>query len=75
MVKELGDASKSNRVGSCGYMCSKKAENLWLILAAFYEILLESKGVTLGAGYSILVLGKAYSAMFGCKPVQLVLVG
>jgi hypothetical protein len=49
-VKELGDASKSELVRSCGYVSSKKDGTERLNFTAFYEALLEAKGVSLGEG-------------------------
>jgi hypothetical protein len=47
-VKELGDLSKSDLVRSCGYLSTKKDGTERLNFTAFYEALLEAKGVTLG---------------------------
>jgi hypothetical protein len=47
-VKELGDASKSDLVRACGYVSSKKDGSERLNFTAFYEALLEAKGVSLG---------------------------
>jgi hypothetical protein len=47
-VKELGDASKSELVRSCGYVSTKKDGSERLNFTAFYEALLEAKGMTLG---------------------------
>jgi hypothetical protein len=47
-VKELGDASKSELVRQCGYVSSKKDGTERLNFTAFYEALLEAKGMTLG---------------------------
>ncbi|CAK6690104.1 AbrB family transcriptional regulator [Synechococcus sp. CBW1107] len=47
-VKELGNASKSELVRACGYVCSKKDSSERLNFTAFYEALLEAKGVSLG---------------------------
>ena len=47
-VKELGDASKSELVRSCGYLSTKKDGTERLNFTAFYEALLEAKGVNLG---------------------------
>jgi hypothetical protein len=47
-VKELGDASKSELVRECGYVSTKKDGTERLNFTAFYEALLEAKGVTLG---------------------------
>ena len=51
-VKELGDVSKSDLVRSCGYVSSKKDGADRLNFTAFYEALLEAKGVSLGDGGS-----------------------
>ncbi|MFN9618402.1 MAG: AbrB family transcriptional regulator [Synechococcaceae cyanobacterium] len=51
-VKELGDASKSALVRSCGYVSTTKDGVVRVNLTAFYEALLEAKGVSLGAGGS-----------------------
>jgi hypothetical protein len=47
-VKELGDVSKSDLVRSCGYVSSKKDGSERLNFTAFYEALLDAKGVSLG---------------------------
>ena len=47
-VRELGDASKSDLVRSCGYVSTKKDGSERLNFTAFYEALLEAKGVSLG---------------------------
>ncbi|MEB3255523.1 MAG: AbrB family transcriptional regulator [Synechococcaceae cyanobacterium] len=47
-VKELGDASKSDLVRACGYVSTKKDGDERLNFTAFYEALLEAKGVSLG---------------------------
>jgi hypothetical protein len=49
-VKELGDVSKSDLVRACGYVSDKKDGGERLNFTAFYEALLEAKGVNLGAG-------------------------
>jgi hypothetical protein len=49
-VKELGDVSKSDLVRSCGYVSTKKDGSERLNFTAFYEALLEAKGVSLGEG-------------------------
>jgi hypothetical protein len=56
-VKELGDAPKSELVRSCGYLSTKKDGTERLNFTAFYEALLEAKGVNLGE--SSAVKGKA----------------
>ena len=47
-VKDLGDVSKSDLVKECGYVSSKKDGSDRLNFTAFYEALLEAKGVSLG---------------------------
>lgn len=47
-VKELGDVSKSELVRGCGYVGLKKDGSERLNFTAFYEALLEAKGVSLG---------------------------
>ena len=49
-VKELGDASKSELVRACGYVSTKKDGSERLNFTAFYEALLEAKGMNLGDG-------------------------
>ena len=49
-VKEMGAASKSEVVAACGYVSKKKDGSDRLNFTAFYEALLEAKGVALGAG-------------------------
>ena len=49
-VKELGDVSKSDLVRSAGYVSTKKDGTERLNFTAFYEALLEAKGVSLGEG-------------------------
>jgi len=49
-VKELGDVSKSDLVRSAGYVSTKKDGTERLNFTAFYEALLEAKGVSLGDG-------------------------
>ena len=49
-VKEQGDGSKSDLVRSCGYVSTKKDGTERLNFTAFYEALLEAKGMNLGAG-------------------------
>jgi hypothetical protein len=51
-VKDLGDASKSDLVRSCGYVSTKKDGTERLNFTAFYEALLEAKGMTIGGGGS-----------------------
>ena len=47
-LKDLGDLSKSDLVRSAGYVSTKKDGTERLNFTAFYEALLEAKGVTLG---------------------------
>ena len=47
-VKELGDVSKSDLVRACGYVSDKKSGGERLNFTAFYEALLQAKGVNLG---------------------------
>jgi len=47
-VKELGHASKSDLVRSCGYVSTKTDGGERLNFTAFYEALLEAKGMNLG---------------------------
>jgi hypothetical protein len=49
-VKELGDVSKSDLVRGCGYVSTKRDGAERLNFTAFYEALLEAKGVSLGEG-------------------------
>ncbi len=49
-VKEFGDGSKSALVNSGGYVSTKKDGSDRLNFTAFYEALLEAKGVSLGDG-------------------------
>ena len=51
-VKELGDASKSDLVRAAGYVSTMKGGAERLNFTAFYEALLEAKGVNLGEGSS-----------------------
>jgi hypothetical protein len=47
-VKELGEASKSELVRSCGYVSLRKDGGERLNFTAFYEALLHAKGMHLG---------------------------
>ena len=49
-VKDLGEVSKSDLVRACGYVSTKKDGGDRLNFTAFYEALLEAKGVNLSAG-------------------------
>jgi len=48
-VKELGDVSKSDLVRAAGYVSTKKDGTERLNFTAFYEALLEAKGMHFGA--------------------------
>jgi hypothetical protein len=48
MVKELGDATKVELVRAAGYLSTKKDGTERLNYTAFYEALLEAKGMNLG---------------------------
>ena len=49
-VKEMGDASKSDLAVACGYVSKKKDGSNRVNFTAFYEALLNAKGVELGGG-------------------------
>jgi hypothetical protein len=51
-VKDLGDASKTDLARACGYFSIKKDGAERINFTAFYEALLEAKGVSLGEGDS-----------------------
>ena len=57
-VKELGDVSKSELVRECGYVSTKKDCSERLNFTAFYEALLNAKGVNLGTDSSGRSTGK-----------------
>lgn len=82
-LKELGDASKSTLVRECGYVTTKKDGIERLNFTAFYEALLDAKGVALTsekkAGRKLsnrakvqfngnLMVGAAYVDQLGFKP-------
>ena len=52
-VKELGDVAKSELVKECGYVSTKKDGGDRLNFTAFYEALLEAKGVSLGGNGAV----------------------
>ncbi len=58
-VKLLGDASKSELVRECGYVSTKKDGSERLNFTAFYEALLEAKGLSLGMDNTGRGTGKA----------------
>ena len=49
-VKDLGDVSKSDLVKACGYVSEKKDGGDRLNFTAFYEALLEAKGINFATG-------------------------
>ncbi len=57
-VKEMGDANKSDLVRAAGYVSTKKDGSERLNFTAFYEALLEAKGVSLGSSSSGTAAGK-----------------
>jgi hypothetical protein len=48
-VKEMGDVNKSDLVRACGYVSTKKDGSERLNFTAFYEALLNAKGMDIGA--------------------------
>ena len=56
-VKELGSASKSEIVKACGYVSTKKDGSDRLNFTAFYEALLEAKGLSFLMGAKALARG------------------
>ena len=49
-VKDLGDVSKTDLATACGYVSQKKDGSNRVNFTAFYEALLNAKGVDLGGG-------------------------
>ena len=49
-VKDLGDVSKTDLATACGYVSEKKDGSLRVNFTAFYEALLNAKGIELGGG-------------------------
>ena len=49
-VKEMGDAPKTELATACGYVSKKKDGSNRVNFTAFYEALLNAKGIDLGAG-------------------------
>jgi len=49
-VKEMGDASKTDLATACGYVSQKKDGSDRVNFTAFYEALLNAKGIDLGSG-------------------------
>ena len=52
-VKELGDVSKTEMATACGYVSKKKDGSDRVNFTAFYEALLNAKGIDLGAGAGV----------------------
>jgi hypothetical protein len=48
-VKEMGDVNKSDLVRACGYISTKKDGTERLNFTAFYEALLNAKGMDIGS--------------------------
>ena len=49
-VKDLGDVSKTDLATECGYVSQKKDGSDRVNFTAFYEALLNAKGIDLGGG-------------------------
>ena len=49
-VKDLGDVSKTDLATACGYVSEKKDGGQRVNFTAFYEALLNAKGIDLGTG-------------------------
>ena len=49
-VKDLGDVSKTDLATACGYVSKKKDGSNRVNFTAFYEALLNAKGIELGGG-------------------------
>ena len=49
-VKDLGDVSKTDLATACGYVSEKKDGSKRVNFTAFYEALLNAKGIDLGTG-------------------------
>ena len=49
-VKDLGDVSKTDLATACGYVSKKKDGSDRVNFTAFYEALLNAKGIELGVG-------------------------
>ena len=52
-VKELGDVSKTEMATVCGYVSKKKDGSDRVNFTAFYEALLNAKGIDLGGGAGV----------------------
>jgi hypothetical protein len=82
-VKELGNLSKTEMVQACGYATTAKGGKVRTNFTAFYEALLEAKGMSFGeerpakgrqASYRVkvqgngnLLIGSAYTKKMGLK--------
>ena len=51
-VKELGDCAKTDLARGCGYVVTKKDGSEQVKFTAFYEALLEAKGLSFSTGGS-----------------------
>ena len=69
-VKELGDVSKSELVRECGYLSTKKDGTERLNFTAFYEALLNAKGVNLGTDSAGRSTGKGGRSLSYVATVQ-----
>ena len=49
-VKELGDCAKTDLARGCGYVVQKKDGSEQVKFTAFYEALLEAKGLSFSTG-------------------------
>ncbi|MCY4055901.1 MAG: valine--tRNA ligase [Cyanobacteria bacterium MAG CAR4_bin_6] len=82
-VHELAGASKTEVIRACGYVTTTKSGRSRLNVTAFYEALLQAKGVRIGGnpkggrrlgfagriqGNGNLVIGKAYTRQLGLAP-------
>ena len=52
-VKEIGDVSKTDLATACGYVSKKKDGSDRVNFTAFYEALLNAKGINLGAAAGV----------------------
>jgi hypothetical protein len=69
IMKALPEASKSDLVRAAGYVSAKKDGSERLNFTAFYEALLEAKGVSLGVGIGT-GIGKAGRSLSYVATVQ-----
>ena len=58
-VKDLGDVSKTDLATACGYVSKKKDGSDRVNFTAFYEALLNAKGIELGGGSQVLAKAAA----------------